>query len=602
MTTGVWADRPSRALVEAARRDTWSAAAHERCSRTWRCCARPRCRRHRRALRAFRGAARRQRRSGARARGAPVSHRIGAGHVCIDLREAAGRIVLPGVDDPAATMTPVVAPALGPWLAGAAREPRSWASPGTTVRSSSTAPGRLYLHRYWRYERIVAADLHAARRRRGSTSDEGDCARRPRGVSFRNARMTVPTGSSVAAATAVLRRLCVVSGGPGTGKTTTVVRILALLPGQRRPICASRSRRRPGSGGPHGRGRPRGQRQNTARRCGARTHSGRGVDAAPPARRAARARAAFVTTPSACCRSTLLVVDEASMIDLALMAKLVAALPPRAQRPVVLGDRDQLASVEAGAVLGDLCGDVRRGSPTDSAAASNGSRATGSRSDDASRRRRSPTPSCSSRGATASRPRSAHRSSRGGRQSRRRGDRAGRARRRARPRGSGGARASRRRRSRPAPSPRMRRTAQVQSGAALADAFAAFRRFRRAVRASSRTVGRGDDEPSRGGGARRRMLVEAAHGLVPGPPRARHAERLCARSLQRRRRPRGPGSGRGRAASASRSRSRAAACVSSCRPCLPAHEPVWAMTVPQRARARSSTACSSSFPTRTRRS
>ena len=47
------------------------------------------------------------------------------------------------------------------------------------------------------------------------------------------------------------------------------------------------------------------------------------------------------------------------MVDLALMAKLVRALRPDA-RLVLLGDKDQLASVEAGAVLGDVCGDVAR--------------------------------------------------------------------------------------------------------------------------------------------------------------------------------------------------------------------------------------------------
>ena len=51
----------------------------------------------------------------------------------------------------------------------------------------------------------------------------------------------------------------------------------------------------------------------------------------------------------------VLVVDEASMVDLALMAKTVDALPSRA-RLILLGDRDQLASVEAGAVLSDICG------------------------------------------------------------------------------------------------------------------------------------------------------------------------------------------------------------------------------------------------------
>jgi exodeoxyribonuclease V alpha subunit len=50
----------------------------------------------------------------------------------------------------------------------------------------------------------------------------------------------------------------------------------------------------------------------------------------------------------------VVVVDEASMVDLALMAKLFAAIPRHA-RVILLGDKDQLASVEAGAVLGDLC-------------------------------------------------------------------------------------------------------------------------------------------------------------------------------------------------------------------------------------------------------
>lgn len=56
----------------------------------------------------------------------------------------------------------------------------------------------------------------------------------------------------------------------------------------------------------------------------------------------------------------VLVVDEASMIDLEMMANLLDALPDHA-RLVLLGDKDQLASVEAGAVLGDLCRDAEAG-------------------------------------------------------------------------------------------------------------------------------------------------------------------------------------------------------------------------------------------------
>jgi len=64
----------------------------------------------------------------------------------------------------------------------------------------------------------------------------------------------------------------------------------------------------------------------------------------------------------------LIVVDEASMVDLALMAKLMDAVPPES-RVVLVGDKDQLASVEAGSVLGDIClRDRRPGFSADMAA------------------------------------------------------------------------------------------------------------------------------------------------------------------------------------------------------------------------------------------
>ena len=54
----------------------------------------------------------------------------------------------------------------------------------------------------------------------------------------------------------------------------------------------------------------------------------------------------------------VIIIDEASMVDLPLMSKLVQALSP-ATRLLLLGDADQLASVEAGSVLGDICGKQR---------------------------------------------------------------------------------------------------------------------------------------------------------------------------------------------------------------------------------------------------
>ena len=162
--------------------------------------------------------------------------------------------------------------------------------------------------------------------------------------------------------TAVLRRFAVVAGGPGTGKTTTVARIVALLtsrpPRPARRCRWSRWRRRPAR-------RRRGWRRRctTRRRGSTSTTSVRdqllepaGHDAAPAARLAARAAtAAFATTARNRLPHDVVIVDETSMVSLSLMARLLEAVRPDA-RLVLVGDPGQLASIEAGAVLGDIVG------------------------------------------------------------------------------------------------------------------------------------------------------------------------------------------------------------------------------------------------------
>jgi exodeoxyribonuclease V alpha subunit len=71
-------------------------------------------------------------------------------------------------------------------------------------------------------------------------------------------------------------------------------------------------------------------------------------------------RAAAYATPAPALAFDLVVVDEASMIDLALMARLLASVPESASL-ILLGDKDQLASVEAGAVMGQLCEQAQAG-------------------------------------------------------------------------------------------------------------------------------------------------------------------------------------------------------------------------------------------------
>ncbi len=164
----------------------------------------------------------------------------------------------------------------------------------------------------------------------------------------------VPDWQRIAAATAVLRRLCVISGGPGTGKTTTVIRILALLLAQQPEIRIALA-------APTGKAAAR--MQEAIRAAKDRVALPDAVRARIPDEASTIHRLLGARPGSSRLRHDrsrplaldALVVDEASMVDLALMAKLVAALPTAA-RLVVLGDRDQLASVEAGAVLADLCG------------------------------------------------------------------------------------------------------------------------------------------------------------------------------------------------------------------------------------------------------
>jgi exodeoxyribonuclease V alpha subunit len=154
---------------------------------------------------------------------------------------------------------------------------------------------------------------------------------------------------------AVLRRFCVISGGPGTGKTYTVVKILALLAEQARgrPLAVALA-------APTGKAAAR--VQEAVRHALERLPSDDALRACIPAEAHTLHRLLGARPDSVYYRHDranplaldVVVVDEASMADLALMAKLVAALQPRT-RLILLGDKDQLASVEAGAVLGDIC-------------------------------------------------------------------------------------------------------------------------------------------------------------------------------------------------------------------------------------------------------
>ena len=152
-----------------------------------------------------------------------------------------------------------------------------------------------------------------------------------------------------------MKRFCVISGGPGTGKTFTVAKILALLleqPGAEKIRIALAA--------PTGKAAARLQEaiKNSKEKLNCREE----IKKLIPEEASTIHRLLGSVPDSPYFRhnaenplpAEVVVVDEASMVDLALLSKLVQAVPPTA-RLILLGDKDQLASVEAGAVLGDIC-------------------------------------------------------------------------------------------------------------------------------------------------------------------------------------------------------------------------------------------------------
>jgi exodeoxyribonuclease V alpha subunit len=205
----------------------------------------------------------------------------------------------------------------------------------------------LYLDRYWREEKQVCEDLLALRVSKPTVDVPASERLFPAG--FEEQRE--------AAEIALAQAVTVLTGGPGTGKTTTVARLLALLAEQAE--LAGALRPRIALAAPTGKA--------AARLAEAVQLEVAKLDAADRARlgvlQAMTLHRLLGSRPDSSSRfrhnrgnrlpHDVIVVDETSMVSLTMMARLLEAVRPDA-RLVLVGDADQLASVEAGAVLADL--------------------------------------------------------------------------------------------------------------------------------------------------------------------------------------------------------------------------------------------------------
>jgi exodeoxyribonuclease V alpha subunit len=282
---------------------------------------------------------------------------LARGDVCVDLSS------LVETADLAEDGEAVVWPPLESWLARLASSPLV----ATSGKDASTPlvldpAGRLYLRRCWQDEQSLARAL----RDRARPAWEGAGVEDLRASIERLLPVAaLEPGQTqwprVAAAIAAGGGLCILSGRPGTGKTTTAARLLAVL-----VECAARAGRpapRIALAAPTGKA--------AARLAAAVDRACSEMDCAPAVRDAIP-REAFTLhrllglnvagrpggRAARELRTDIVLVDEASMVDLGMAARLVEALPRQAKL-MLLGDPDQLASVEAGSVFADLCGPRR---------------------------------------------------------------------------------------------------------------------------------------------------------------------------------------------------------------------------------------------------
>jgi exodeoxyribonuclease V alpha subunit len=229
---------------------------------------------------------------------------------------------------------------------------------------------RLYLRRYWRDETLVANCVRARALERHPV--EAAAVRTWLDVLFASQRTAdegaKPDWQKAACAVALRGSVAIITGGPGTGKTYTVARLLALL----FAVAPDAARQRVALAAPTGKAAARLKQaidkalNDLAERVGealplreltTRMGAARTLHSLLGARPDSRAFAHHKGNPL---DVDVLIVDEASMVHLEMMASLLDALPQGATL-ILLGDKDQLASVEAGAVLGDLCHDAQAG-------------------------------------------------------------------------------------------------------------------------------------------------------------------------------------------------------------------------------------------------
>ncbi len=273
------------------------------------------------------------------------------GHVCLDLTAPARAIRTEG-----AQLEGLEWPGPDAWLDALATSPLVGTPDQATTppASGETRPlildgNHLYLHRYHAYQDRLATAIEQRLSAPALRDADEDLDAR-----FARLLPTANPEQREAVQRALRRRFLVIAGGPGTGKTWTVLRVLALL------LELEDTPPRIVMVAPSGKAAARLNETILDGLDSLALSEDLKARIRPDASTIHRAMGVrgtlnrFWRSADDPLDADVVIVDEASMVDIALMTKLVEATPLDA-RLILLGDRDQLASVEAGAVLGDLC-------------------------------------------------------------------------------------------------------------------------------------------------------------------------------------------------------------------------------------------------------
>jgi exodeoxyribonuclease V alpha subunit len=264
-----------------------------------------------------------------------TSYQWGRGHACLDLNALQLQpSALLGWNDEQVTALPkhlsAAAPTL-PWIQG---------DNSPLVLVQDTQGERLYLRRAWNAEQSIRE--HILQRINLSIAETVDLRLQLDALFGTEISM-----QRIACEVAAKNHITLITGGPGTGKTTTVVKLLALL------IATSANTLRIHLTAPTGKAAAR----LTESITNALAQMPADVQSRIPTQTQTLhrlLRSNSYDTRVHPLATDVVVVDEASMVDLEMMARLLASVPPTA-RLILLGDKDQLASVEAGAVMSQLC-------------------------------------------------------------------------------------------------------------------------------------------------------------------------------------------------------------------------------------------------------